>query len=61
MNVILSKGWVFTLGVFAGYQVAKLADRLPFVAQATHEIRSLVDGIGVLPDDEDDDGEADDE
>lgn len=38
----LSKGWALTLGVFLGYQVAKLRDHMPMIVQSVMEMRELV-------------------
>jgi hypothetical protein len=42
----LSKGWALTLGVFLGFQVARLQDKMPFVMKTLLDIRELV-SIGV--------------
>lgn len=42
----INKGWGFALGVFLGFQVARLQDKMPFVMKTLLDIRELV-SIGV--------------
>lgn len=61
----LSKGWALTLGVFLGFQVAKVHERLPFVIGSLQEIRDLMwAGSEAVSDDAEaesgDDGESED-
>jgi hypothetical protein len=40
--VNISKGWALTLGVFLGYELAKLKDQMPFIVSSLNEIRDLM-------------------
>lgn len=60
----INKGWGFAIGIFLGFQVARLQDKMPFVMKTLREIHELI-GIGVdsvpvvLYDSEDGDGGED--
>lgn len=44
MNIQLNRGWAWTFGVFFGFQLARLQDKLPFVMRTLNDIREATTG-----------------
>lgn len=53
----MNRGWMFTLGVFAGFQVARLQDKMPFIVDSVLRIRAMMEhAVFVVDEAEDEDG-----
>lgn len=60
----MNRGWALTLGVFLGFQVARLQDKMPFVVDSVMRIRSMMESATWHVDEdvfEDEDEDVDDE
>lgn len=60
-GVTIERGWSFVLGVFLGYQVARVHDRLPFVVKSMQEIKDIITHPMVVVVEADEDAEEGDE